>query len=99
MFRDLDALTTEDRICETLETLGVSGAQQPVTCRVLRDDLTHASLCYALVEFGSVALATELLVRTGASPLVIAHTPPSGHIEIGGKLVTINYSKFTLATT
>ena len=79
VLRGLDALTNEERITNNLDAvatgLGLSGATADVPsanafarrCRVMRDELTKVSLCYALVEVFSATDAMTFATRLRAS--------------------------------
>lgn len=95
LLRNLDALTTEERVCESLAIF----EREVLQCRVMRDDLTHASLCYALVQYANADEAKDVLERCARfqhDESVADLT--AADIEIGGKLVTLNFSKFSFAT-
>lgn len=86
LFRDLDALTTEQGVLQAiaaLTSLPIKNAQ------VIRDDL-NTSMCFAFVELNSVASAKQL------HDFLIAQNPP---LAIDGKQIMISYAKNTFNTS
>ena len=95
MLRGLDALTNEERITNNLDAvatgIGLSGATADVPsanafarrCRVMRDELTKVSLCYALVEVSSATDAMTFVTRLRASDQRTSSEKAASHS--GGK--------------
>ncbi|KAL8563755.1 hypothetical protein ACOMHN_058271 [Nucella lapillus] len=86
LFRDLDALTTEQGVLQAianLTSLAIKNTQ------VIRDDL-GTSLCFAFLELSAVATAKQL------HDFLQVHNPP---LAVDGKQVMVSYAKNTYNTS
>jgi len=86
LFRDLDALTTEQGVLQAIAALTSMAIKNT---QVIRDDMS-ASLCFALLELNSVASAKQL------HDFLLAQNPP---LAIDGKQVMVSYAKNTFSTS
>lgn len=86
LFRDLDALTTEQGILQAIAAL----TSMPIkNVQVIRDEM-NTSRCFAFLELNSVASAKQLC------EFFLAQIPP---LAIDGKQVLISYAKNTFSTS
>ncbi|CAD5119081.1 DgyrCDS7726 [Dimorphilus gyrociliatus] len=85
LFRGLDALTTEEKLCDALHEVA---ACQIANVSVIRDTLTSVSKGFAFVELSSVAESKAMLEYLRDKPL-----------EIDGKVVMAHFAKNTFSTT
>lgn len=81
--RCLDALTTEDDICQVFQDTADVKVRQ---CHVMRDEVTHASRCFAFAELPTVADAYKVMDIVNKEFKLF---------EVGGKAVTVSYAKNT----
>lgn len=83
VLRCLDALTTEDDICQVFQDTADVKVRQ---CHVMRDEVTHASRCFAFAELPTVADAYKVMDIVNKEFKLF---------EVGGKAVTVSYAKNT----
>ncbi|KAH8871306.1 RNA-binding protein isoform 2 [Schistosoma japonicum] len=86
VLRCLDALTTEDDICQVFQDTADVKVRQ---CHVMRDEITHASRCFAFAELPTVADAYKVMDIVNKEFKLF---------EVGGKAVTVSYAKNTFNT-
>ncbi|CAH8587255.1 unnamed protein product [Schistosoma rodhaini] len=86
VLRCLDALTTEDDICQVFQDTADVKVRQ---CHVMRDEVTHASRCFAFAELPTVADAYKVMDIVNKEFKLF---------EVGGKAVTVSYAKNTFNT-
>ncbi|KAK7457991.1 hypothetical protein BaRGS_00039136 [Batillaria attramentaria] len=86
LFRDLDALTSEQGILQAIAAL----TSLPIkSSQVIRDEM-NTSLCFGFIELNSVASAKQL------HDFLLAQNPP---LAIDGKQVLVSYAKNTFNTS
>ncbi|XP_076447925.1 RNA-binding protein 5-like [Babylonia areolata] len=86
LFRDLDALTTEQGVLQAIAALTSMAIKNT---QVIRDDM-GTSLCFAFLELNSVASAKQL------HDFLQAINPP---LAVDGKQVMVSYAKNTYNTS
>ncbi|CAH8555054.1 unnamed protein product [Heterobilharzia americana] len=86
VLRCLDALTTEEDICQVFQDIADVKVRQ---CHVMRDEVTHASRCFAFAELPTVADAYKVMDIVNKEFKLF---------EVGGKAVTVSYAKNTFNT-
>ncbi|CAH8857778.1 unnamed protein product [Trichobilharzia szidati] len=86
VLRCLDALTTEDDICQVFQDIAEVKVRQ---CHVMRDEVTHGSRCFAFAELPTVADAYKVMDIVNKEFKLF---------EVGGKAITVSYAKNTFNT-
>lgn len=86
LFRNLDILTTEERVLSMLGQITVLPIKN---LKVAKDSLTHTSRGFAYVELHSISEAMQL------HDLLISM---AGNFYVDGRSVTVSYSRYSLST-